>query len=356
MMKKYNFKIEKIGRKWIQCKDEYNRNFKVEINDVVTEMLKENDKELVVCGELLDKSTKYGVNREIVNITTEAQFKEKCEKAQKAKEVEKCKSAINKMLYYIETNLKDYWYKNGEKVVKETIETLKSKNIDTTKFENKLAILKEENEKYEKERKKAAEERRKYKYAHSFTDGDYFEIGEIVKCGEKYVKITDRKSVYLSRDDVEAMYGGYALDDYYSYRDAYKYTFENATDEEVTEHISQEEKKAIEKQEKQTKKENLQKAEKELSDYIFKNCIQEEKSDELEAKISNSTLVCEKFDCNSTIRMTESELLLLIPNWSDWDNWDYNNCKIGICKTCEKTENLLKLLDTYLKAKEDSSC
>ena len=45
MMKKYNFKVEKVGRKWIQCKDEYNRNFKVEINDVVTEMLKERSEE-----------------------------------------------------------------------------------------------------------------------------------------------------------------------------------------------------------------------------------------------------------------------------------------------------------------------
>lgn len=351
-MKKYNFKVEKLGRKWLQCKDEYNRSFKVEINDVVTEMLKENNEEITVCGELQDKSTKFGVNREIVNVITVSEFEAKQEIADSEKEIASYKSRIEKMLYYIEINLKDYWYKNGENVVKETIETLKSKNIDTTKYENELSTLEAKYQNYQEEYK----ERQNYRRAHTFTDRDYFEVGEIVKRGEKYVKITDRKSVYLSRDDVEVMFGGCALDDYYSYRDAYKYTFEDATDEEIAEHIAQEEKKEIEKQEKQAKKENLQKAEKALSDYIFKNCIQEEKSDKLEEKISNATLICEKFNHDSTIKTNEHELYLLIPNWSDWDNWDYNNCKIGICKTCKKTENLLKLLDTYLKAREDLSC
>jgi len=340
-MKKYSLKVENVGRKYVQCRDNYNRIIKVEINNSIKALLSSNKEELVVFGDFCDFNNGYGVNRVIKNAMSVEEHDKKLEKLNRKWEIEKIQNRAFRMLNIIENNIEYYWYKNGEKVVLESIEELKKLNIDATDFENRLANLKNKYSKSQNTTKVT-------KTNKTFTDRKYYEENSIVKVKDKYVRIISMKVVRLSRDEVEAMYGGYYADEcYYDYREVYEYSYtEDVTDKEIENVKNEEQKKEIEKQEKQAKKENFENAEKDLYNYIRANSILEEKSDKLDDKIEHATVISDR------LKITETELLFLIPNWGDGDNWDNNNCKIGICRACKLTEELKTLLEKYLTAKE----
>lgn len=351
-METYKFKVEKVGRKWLECRDEYNRIFKVEINDVVKDLLTINNEEICVHGNYENKSNKYGVDRRITNIISEEDYNKIKESEKAKKEIEKkekavstAKSAIERMLYYIEKNIKDYWYKNGENVILDRIAELQELNVDTTEYSTKLSNFKQL---FNSNMKKIEE---KHITAKKFIDRNYYEENSIVKYNNKYIKIISCKSKTLSRSDVEAIYGGcFADDNYDEYRNAYEYTFEEVSEEEKQEAIIQEEKEMKEKQENELLEKQRESAMQELLDYIYKNSINEEQCDELENNIKNSAQVIQ-FNKFKSLKLNVflNVVYLLIENWSDGDCWDYNNCSIGICKTCKITDELSNLIDTYLR-------
>ncbi len=351
-METYNLKIQKIGRKWLECKDEYNRIFKVEINEVVKNLIAINNEEICVHGDYENRSNGFGVDRRITNVISEEDYNKIKESEKAKKEIEKkekaistAKSAIERMLYYIEKNIKDYWYKNGENVILDRIAELQELEVDTTEYSTKLSDLKEQ---FNSNMKKSE---KKHIITKKFIDRNYYKENSIIKHNDKYVKIISCKSKILSRDEVEAIYGGcFADEDYYEYRNAYEYTFKEVSEVEKQEAIKQEEKELKEKQKNELLEKQRETAMQELLDYIYKNSIVEEQSDKLENNIKNSAQVIQ-FNKFKSLKLNVflNVVYLLVENWSDGDCWDYNNCSVGICKTCKMTDELSNLIDTYLK-------
>ncbi len=193
-----------------------------------------------------------------------------------------------------------------------------------------------------------------------FVSATYYEKDAIVKYNNEYVKIASVESIELSKDEVEAVYGGCFADNeenYNIYKNSYRYTYIEANE------IEKENKQAIDnKKQEETEKKHLlleekRNAERALCEYIRSNCKQEDRSEQLEENISKSVLICELDNLNSIkINTSLNVIYLLTKNWSDYDCWDYNNCNIGICKTCTKTTELQSLLDNYLKSCEVAIC
>lgn len=187
----------------------------------------------------------------------------------------------------------------------------------------------------------------------TFISIEQYQKNVIIKRQEKYIKILKVEALTLSKSEIEAVYGGCMIDneeDYNMHKNSYRYTYIEASETEKQEII----KKGTAAQEL---KENKEHSKQTLCDYIYRNSIQENKSDKLEENISDAKQICE-LDNFKSIRINDNlnTLYLLEKNWSDYDCWDYNNCKIGICKTCTLSEKLHNLLDNYLKACEALQC
>jgi len=202
-MKKYSLKVENVGRKYVQCRDNYNRIIKVEINNSIKALLSSNKEELVVFGDFCDFNNGYGVNRVIKNAMSVEEHDKKLEKLNRKWEIEKIQNRAFRMLNIIENNIEYYWYKNGEKVVLESIEELKKLNIDATDFENRLANLKNKYSKSQNTTKVT-------KTNKTFTDRKYYE--ENIEIVDKILIDGTKKAQTIAKDTMKQVKKAMKLD------------------------------------------------------------------------------------------------------------------------------------------------
>lgn len=342
-MKKYNLTIEKIGRKWIHVKDEYEKQYKL-LLDELTKDFEVGETYKVLC-KLVDKSTSFGVNRELY-----AKDEKKVEEERIQSQIKKLEDRLNNSLKWIEKNMEEYWYKNGESAAIEVIEELKEKhNINTKEHENKLEELRSEFKtlQEEKERKKYEWQRRctkvvGYEYVRYKSDAE----GNANHLIGTYIENSEGELMKIKSIDYRFLYKDDAEDVGYSHRNVVEFIailIDISEDERlnaIKEIEEREKSKKIKKEQVELKKNTLN----ELKNYILENGI----APELDKKIDGEIIIDEKY---GSIIKRDNEIWLLIYNWSDGDDWSLNNIA-GMYKgkyvEYEDVADLIKIIQNEL--------
>lgn len=163
-MKKVNLNlvVKKVGWKWIHVveivKGGFEKKYKILVDENIKKMDLEVGSKIEETFRIEYKNSYRGRYERILYYTNE-ELEDKRKQEKRKKKIEKSFQLGQQWLGYIKENLNQYWYNNGEKVVKEKIDEInKEFNIrDSEEFTKKRKELASELEKELKELKEEYE-------------------------------------------------------------------------------------------------------------------------------------------------------------------------------------------------------
>lgn len=272
-------------------------------------------------GYVEDKATREGyvysngvAKLKELGISNHPELHEKMKVAVASAEQKELKTEINRAFGYIETNLKDYWYGNGEIKVNGIIKQMQQKGMDTTGYTDKLAALKEQYKAKEVQKPQAQPKLRTAYPIHNAPP-----LNTPLRERGKVLVYESSGQAFRIDEDMPSMYGSQLLGHegekaaYFYYRDA---TPEEVTQLEVKEQAQRDRKQA------QT---NLKEIAKKIASNGEHQTAEQPKGEEIVFGGKENRI----YGGGEWFVIGDKHIWYVRNNGMDGDNWSNNNVQTG---------------------------